>query len=57
MEVPFSRLESEPVVGDFEMKDKEGASIGTIDISIEYEAGDVNMFQLMASRLHDSDSD
>lgn len=38
--VSFSSLEEGPRVGDIEMCNEEGESIGTLDVSIEFEAGD-----------------
>lgn len=41
--------------GEFEMHDAEGNSIGTVDVNINFEEGDVGMFDLLGSMLHKDD--
>ncbi len=46
-EIKFGTLEEYAVVGDMDMHNAEGKKIGTIDVSVEYEAGDGTVFRLI----------
>eukprot|EP00177_Eucheuma_denticulatum_P002441 GFKZ01004388.1.p2 GENE.GFKZ01004388.1~~GFKZ01004388.1.p2 ORF type:complete len:133 (+),score=32.25 GFKZ01004388.1:358-756(+) len=53
-ELPISEA-VEGMNGDYELFDAEGNSVGTVDVSINFEEGDVNFFDLMGSMLHKED--
>lgn len=41
--------------GSFDVKDAEDNSVGTVDVNINFEEGDVSMFDLLGSMLHKDD--
>lgn len=43
------------VNSDVEMFDADGNSVGTVAVSISFEEGDVNFFELLGSALHKDD--
>lgn len=43
------------ITGSHELLNADGESVGTVDVNITFEPGDVGFFDLMGSMLHRSD--
>ncbi|CAN8070793.1 unnamed protein product [Agarophyton chilense] len=55
VEIPIADLLDDGINDDVQICSENGDSVGTVAVNINFEEGDVNMFDLLGSMLHKDD--